>query len=416
MTLRSLTHWACSLLFLLFAFAYLYFQQGEVLALAQYVYSNGVTSYSLLLGAILIPLILLAVQKVVHLVARLPLRFHAWTYLPSLLMLAMLADCDPLALRQEGWARWMWLTPLALVVFIVGVCVFRSLGDNDNASRAGQDETALTLAPNFFCLLVLELVAASLPRPTAAYLHELETERLISQHRYADALSVGSKSLETTRRLTELRAFALSRLDSLPDRLFFYPQDYGADGLLAVGDTSRHFFRVDASAVCGSLGAACGRGLPSTERYLQLASECLAFRADSLAQVDTTQLSNDSLRRRYALERTAVHNRQCRLLDYRLCYALLRKDLSAFALQLPHYHLLRSDTLMVKPSPAFAEALPRAYREALALTDTLAADTATLSRYHAYRQLCDTIVDPVARKNYARRRYGDTYWWYYDFR
>lgn len=415
MTLRSLTRLACALLFLLFAFAYLYRQQGEVLALAQYVYSNGVTSYALLTGAILIPLILLAVQQVVDLLSRVPTRFHAWTYLPSLLLLAMLADADPLALRQEGWGRWLWMVPLALALYVMGVCVFRKMGESDDASRAGMDETALTLAPNFFILLLLVLTAASLPRPTAAYLHELKVERLVAQRREADALRVGTKSLETTRRLAELRAFALSRIDSLPDRLFTYPQDYGARGLLMVGDTSRHFYRVDAAAVCSSLGAYCRRGVPSTQAYFQLAAARLAHRADSLAQIDTTTLTTDSLRSRYNLDRAVTHRRQCRLLDYQLCYYLLRKDLTAFAHNLPRYRALRLDTAFRAVSAADSLHLPRAYSEAVVLVDTLLADSVTLSRYRAYRLQCDTVADADARRNYARRRYGDTYWWYYDF-
>lgn len=416
MKLPSLTRLACALLFLLFAFAYLYRQQGEVLALAQYVYSNGVTSYDLLTGAALIPLILLGVQQVVALISRVPTRFYAWTYLPSLLTLSMLADADPLVLRQEGWARWLWIAPLALALYVAGVAAFRRMGESDTASRAGMDETALTLTPNFFILLLLQLTAASLPRPTAAYLHELRVERLVAQRREADALRVGRKSLESTRRLAELRAFALSRIDSLPERLFCYPQDYGVEGLLDVGDTSRHFYRVDAATVCGSLGTYCRRGIASTPRYFQLAAAQLAHRADSLARLDTATLSTDSLRRRFALDRSLTHRRQCRLLDYQLCHHLLRKDLAAFRRDLPRYRALRLDTAFRSVGASDSLRLPRAYREALALVDTLLADTATLSRYRAYRLQCDTVADADARRNYARRRYGDTYWWYYDFR
>lgn len=403
---------SCAALFLLFTFAYLYFQQGEVLAVEQYVFSDGVTSYSLLWGAVIIPVVLLMVQRLTAFFAKLPERFHAWSYLPAMALLAFICDIDAETLRQSDWHRWLWLAPLCAVVFVSLTGLFRRLGKMDGDRPADGSERASVLATNYCILLVLILVSASLPRTTAAYLYELKTERLVAEGRYEDALLVGRRSRETTRRLTELRMYALARTDSLPARIFCYPQDYGEEGLLCVGDTSNHFHRIDAEDVCLSLGGMCGKNVRSTARYLQLLEERLSLRYDSLAQVDTTGMA-DSLRQCHVLALRNTYRQRCLAVDYALCRLLLRKNLAAFSHKLDLYYALQSDTLCGTGTKPVR--LPKAYREALVLADSTQADTATLAQYRNYRQLCDTIADATARNNYAHRRYGDTYWWYHDF-
>jgi len=327
-------------------------------------------------------------------------------------LLAFICDIDAETLRLSDWHRWLWLAPLCAVVFVLLTAVFRQLGKNESDRPADSSENASVMAANFCILLVLILVAASLPRTTAAYLHELKTERLVAEGRYEDALRVGQRSRETTRRLTELRMYALSQTDSLPDLLFCYPQDYGEKGLLCVGDTSNHFYRMDAEDVCLSLGGMCGSNVRSTARYLQLLRERLALRYDSLARIDTTSMA-DSLQQWRVQAMRKTYRQQCRTLDYELCRLLLQKDLVSFARELPRYHALRADTLCGMGTTIVR--LPKAYREALVLVDSTQADTATLAHYRRYRLQCDTIADATARNNYAHRRYGDTYWWYHDF-
>ena len=60
---------------MLFSFCYLFFLQGEILAEAQFVYSKGITSYNILIGAIIITVILQIVQWIVNISSRLPSRW-----------------------------------------------------------------------------------------------------------------------------------------------------------------------------------------------------------------------------------------------------------------------------------------------------------------------------------------------------
>ena len=38
-----------------------------------------------------------------------------------------------------------------------------------------------------------------------------------------------------------------------------------------------------------------------------------------------------------------------------------------------------------------------------------------MQRYDEYCKLRDSYDDAVERKNYLRRQFGDTYWWYFDY-
>lgn len=413
MNKNKAVHQVCTILFLLFTFAYLYFQQGETLALAQDVFSNGVTTYSLFWGAIIIPLVLLFLQKVVAFFSGLPDRFHAWSYAPSLLLLALITDINAEALRQSDWSRWLWITPLAIALYVALTILFRKLEQFLQSSRH-EGSTAAILWPNFAILLVLILTSASLPRTSAAYLYELKVERLIREGQYEQARQVGIKSLESTRRLTELRMYTLAQLDSLPDYIFTYPQDYGAEGLLCVADTSNHFYRFDAEDISLWLGAMCGKSIHSTQRYLTLIDEHLSVQYDSLLQVDSLTLTTDSLQQCHNRELSRNLLRQRRVLDYQLCYYLLQKDLDSFCKLFPRYSTLRPE-FQAADTVRYSASLPRAYREALAICRAERCDESTLSQYHRYKAQCDSEADEIARRNYARRNYGDTYWWYYDF-
>ena len=97
--------YSCGILFALFTFCYLYFLEGEVLAEAQYVFSKGVTTYSILIGAGIITLVLALLQKLVAFVSRLPEKLHALSYIPSALALAILTDTDEHVMNDFSFFR-----------------------------------------------------------------------------------------------------------------------------------------------------------------------------------------------------------------------------------------------------------------------------------------------------------------------
>ena len=81
----------CAIVFVVFSFCWLYFFQADILMMAQHVMSDGMTRYQPFVGAVLITLVLGAIQFIVYAFVPLTMRSHALTYLPSMLLLGMLS-------------------------------------------------------------------------------------------------------------------------------------------------------------------------------------------------------------------------------------------------------------------------------------------------------------------------------------
>ena len=383
--------YSCGILFALFTFCYLYFLEGEVLAEAQYVFSKGVTTYSILIGAGIITLVLALLQKLVAFVSRLPEKLHALSYIPSALALAILTDTDEHVMNDFSFGIWLWLAPLVLVIYTIVVIAVRVM---DIDFKSEQDEGLQSiLYPNYIILFALILSAGSVAHTSDVYHFELKAERLILEGDYEGASQVGINSLRTSPRLSQLRMYALSKQGLLAEKIFEYPQYDGALGLLDVGDTIGHY-RFSNEGICFHIGALCGKSVKGTERYLHL-------------------MTTDSLRTQTAI-------------DYQLCRLLLKKDLNAFQHQLPMYYNL-SDTL-----PGCYDSLPKAYKEALLIIGdkesamqgilriggdsiTTFADTTLANRYKDYNYMKSTNTDMLEKINRTHRTYGNTFWWYYEF-
>ncbi len=385
----------CGVFFAAFSFVYLYCLQGDLLAYAQYVYSKGVTSYSLIIGASVITFLLLTIQWVVTRIAHFGIHWYALSYFVPALLLSVLTSVNPHVIKAFSFGNWTWILPLLLVAYVVLV---KFLSQRETV-RYGRQEysVATTLWTNGAILLALFLMIGSTGTSNDVLLYELKTERLITEGRYADAVRVGEKSLASSERLSQLRMYALARQGELGERIFDFPQYYGVDGLLDVADTSSLYYRIDADDVCRYLGVVRVAGSNCrclSGRYLNVAEAHLAQCADTLHQL-------------------CGHKR--RLEDYMLAYSLLDKDMPTFQARLKQ---------------SARTSLPRAYREALltlqTVTDSVPAvvmdegllamvDSLTVGRYAEYNAMKSELTDSVERKNRLRRKFGNTYWWYYEY-
>lgn len=382
--------YSCALLFMLFSFCYLFFLQGEILAEAQFVYSGGITSYNILIGAIVITVILQIIQWLVCLMSCLPSRWHALSYLPSMLLLAILTDVNQEAIAHFSFGAWLWIAPLILFAYILLVIAIRQLDNDISVYRL--DIKSQTY-PNFILLFFMMLGVGAVPQSTDVYHYELKAERLILAKDYQGAAAVGKRSLRSSVRLTQLRMYALSKQGLLPECIFDYPQYYGSKGLLDIADTSS-LERFTSQDICFHLGAYCGKSIHTTERYYRL------MLGDSISNQHTA--------------------------DYYLCSLLLDKNLRAFQYQLPRFYNL-ADSIV-----GAYDSLPRAYREALFLlgnnkcalqgkivvgADTLAclSDHEMITRFCEYNELKTSLKDQTERINRTHREFGKTYWWYYDY-
>jgi hypothetical protein len=187
------------------------------------------------------------------------------------------------------------------------------------------------------------------------------------------ALAVGRKSLDASPELTAMRAYVMASDGLLGERLFEFPQFYGAGGIMPG--------KVQTSAlVPDSVYALIGARPDSTERNM-----------DFLKRLVDTDSANYVAR------------------DYYLSSLLLDRQLVGF-----------KDELARLCGEYNVDSLPKHYREALLLcsefTDdfSLELESDTLFvMFDELRGIERQYDDALVRNNYVRKAFGRTYWWYY---
>lgn len=373
---RLLTTVVCCVIFLCFSFAYLYVMQGELMRCLCRDWL-GMTAYSPFWGALVITLCLWSVQWLLGKVVRMGDAWLALSYFPAYWALAFLTCVYPIEAGGDfplGWKELWWLFPVALLLYLVAVFVcWHSRRGVDGRKKSG----AGVLIPNLIILILFSCITGSVGNSNELLHNELLIAKYIREQRYEEALLVGKKSLHNTHSLTALRVMALSYTGALGESLFEYPQSDKSNGL---------FFQEDRDDVCAFTNKDIEQSLGGVSRQTNESPTCYLQR---ICETDSV------------VSLVAI--------DYYLCALLLDKQLSAF-----HQALLR-----YWPTE---KALPRHYQEALLVYQQQAGDVSSLlpmctpsvkERYDAFLQLQAQYELPLYQNNYARRKFGDTYWWYY---
>lgn len=364
---------ACGLLFSAFSFIYLYLFQGDVLGALHYSLSQGKTHYSPLAGAIIITLVLLIFRWGINGLLGLKGSVRSLSYFPSCLLLGVLTDVNRSLYHGGNFAdKWLWLLPLLLIMYVGVVFVLRRI------FRHWLDHESSVIGlinSNLAILLILCLMTACIGNSDINFHHELAIENAIREKDYKAARKVGYESLDPSRTLTVLRAYALSREGTMGEHLFEYPQYYGSDGLL-FSSSSQGTLRLDADSLYNYLGAK-----PYTAEST----------TDFLARICRDEVGKHTA------------------LDYYLSALLLDKKLDKFA-------------SVVEDSFFEQDTLPRYYREAIMLYKQsypayprVLNDTLMIQRLQEFDKLQKEYTSPVEQKNRMRREFGDTYWWYYRY-
>lgn len=371
-TARILTV-ACGLLFSVFSFVYLFVLQKDVVGALHYSLSQGKTHYSPWVGAVIITVVLLIFRWGINGLMGLKGPVRALSYFPSCLLLGVLTDVDRTIFHGGSiGGKWLWLLPLLLLIYIGIVYTLRRIFRvwlNQEGSILGLVNSNLAI------LTLLCLMTVGIGNTNVNFHHELAVEEAIRHHDYEAARMVGIKSLEETRTLTALRAYALSLEGTMGEHLFEYPQYEGAEGLL-FDPHSRETLRLNADSLYAYLGARPHVGEKAV---------------DFLARI--------------CRDETGRHT----ALDYYMSALLLDKKLDKFVSAVDAY-CFEQDTL------------PRYYREALVLYNRTHAgygrenkDTLMMQRWDKFLARQKEFSSPAEEKNRMRQEFGDTYWWYYRY-
>lgn len=371
-------HVMCAVVFMLFSLSWLFFFQADVMAMTQHVLSGGLTRYNRLVGALLITGGLLLLQLVVYKLTGLKKRSHALTYVPSMVILAMLTDVSHFDDGKLSHTVSWWGVLLVVVVFGGSIFLARQLQEVED-----DDSYSLTSRPMWINMLLMALLimgVAWLGNTNAVFHYRMQAERYLAQGDFDKSLKVGKKSLESDRHLLMLRMYALARMDGLGEHLFEYP----------ISGTS--------SDVLPTNGRSLMLLYPKDSLYRFLG----AYPAEKMEPVRYLQM----LQRRDSSPQKVIG-------DYLLCCDLIDKNLDRFVQEVGRYYTMDEQ---------MDEHLPKYYREALTLYNHLCPDPlfvyhnpVTEEDFSNFRDMEKLYPILSERKERVGERYRDTYWYYYEY-
>ena len=364
----------CAIVFTIFSFCWLYCFQADVLMMAQHVLSKGVTRYQPLIGALVITLSLLALQQLVYKLLKLKKRSHAFTYLPSMLILAMLSSVVSEGNSDISFSLRWWAVLLILAVWALMVSVARMTQDVESDNEFGLLSRPMWINLLFLSLMMMGVVWIG--NTNAVFHYRMKVERCLLEGDAVHALEAGKLSLESDKELFMLRMYALAREQALGEKLFEYPISCNSEEMLPT-DSSACFMMYPVDSLYKFMGARPASKMSPT-KYLQL------------------------LQRRDSLPNKTIQ-------DYMLCGYLIDRQIDLFAREIGKcYHI--------------NDSLPKHYREALTLYTHLRTNPVVVYHnavmdedYDNYQELERTYANLTERKGKVEEKYRETYWYYYKY-
>ena len=364
---------ASGLLFSVFSVVYLSVFQKEVMEALHYSLAQGKTVYAPWMSAIIGTIVLLVIRWFVNLFVGLKGPLKTLSYFPPCLLLGVVTDVGHGVYHGEGISgQWAWLLPLLLVLYVViGKLLARACKLWVNPEL----EEGVMVNSNLFVLLCLCLMTACMGNTNVHFHHELKVEEALRKQDYETARQVGMKSMDPSRNLTALRAYAMSREGTMGEYLFQYPQLYGAAGLL-MGTSDDKALRLNADSLYVYLGNRPALGEPAMTFFTRICEE---------------------------------ESGNYTTMDYYLSALLLERKLEQFVKAFDELYIVR-------------DSVPYYYQQALFLYDKMhpsnkpmVADEAMEEQWKAYEEEKTNLAGQRGEGNRMRRKFGDTYWWYYQY-
>lgn len=358
---------ACGILFFVFSMVWLYVFQGDLLGALFHHLSGSSDGFSPFWASLVITLMLLLLRWGINVLLGLKGAVRTLSYFPSFLLLGVITDV-PRSVYTDGIeACWLWLFPLLLLLYV-------SVSFTLRRWFRGWFDAAINIRSMVFSNLTLFVAMCFIPpcigNTDADFHHELGVEAALRRGDYERACRIGMKTLHPSPLFVALHAYALAQNEVMGECLFAFPPPDGAEGLL-------------------------------------IPDESLLITADSLSALwkcegrKESESAADYFSRIYHAHRdSSVHS------QYYFMSLLLDKRLEQFV----------TEAVSAVPD------MPLHYREALYLYAKLNPEAGVSvndgqldARWSAFEADRLTYAHDKAEANRMRRKYGDTYWWYYFY-
>jgi len=360
----------CGFLFCLFSITYLGFFQANLLTEKITNTFEGKFTYYPWLAAVLITLILLALQWGVSKL-NFKQKWYAFSYLPSFIILGVIT-------YYRHYYIPFFIFIILGILLILMVSPFKHSGSKTIIKR--NNYLLHFINVNILEIILLCTITVSIGNTDKNLHYELAVNKALNSNELHKALSIGKKNLNPSRELTVLHAISLSKSNKIGELLFEYAQNYKSAGLtFTEKEDNEHQL-----------------GFNRTDLY-----QYLGLTPDGNEDV-ITYLKH--------LYQTQPDSKIA--YDYYFSSLLLEKDLKGFQSEWNQ-----------KFYPLSAS-IPKHYMEAFVLYKYLHPDTFLeinmnndnlTKKFDEFIQTKSQYPSPDIEKNYMRRQFGDTYWWYYFY-
>ena len=343
----------CAIVFVLFTWGWLYFFQADALAMTQHVMSGGLTHYNRLVGAIIITTVLMILQYIVNGVTKLNKRFHALTYVPSMLLLAMLTDVSQTIDKGISLSRSFGLVAFFAVAWVVLIFFVRQYENVVKEFHIPFFSRSMWL--NMLMMVAMITCVAWIGNTNAVFQYRMKVEGHLMRGEYHQARKVGQKSLESDADLMMLGNSSQILPTSGKTKMLLCPTD----------------------SIYKFMGARPAVPM-EPERYLAM------------------------LQRRDSVNHIAIA-------DYLLCGYLIDKQLDRFAQEISHYYPLNAQL-----PKHYREALTL-YTHSRSNPSVVYQVPEVEENYANYQELKKQYRDPMEQKTRVSEEYRGTYWYFYDY-
>ena len=360
----------CAILFAVFSFLFVAKSQSVLLELLYDKVATGKLQYNAYVvgGVISVALTIFALW--LNKFTGFKREWTAFSFMPSAMVLAFITDIDrSLYTGEYDYLKWIIVLAIGVFAYAAFSFVLRRI------LFAKIKNVAMSANRIIWRNLVLFVILFSLVGFLSNGEENFKREALVaSYYKKGDsdnALKVGYLSNVASHSLTVQRAYILAKGGMLGERLFEYPQYYGADGLIPAKEQVSPLVP---DSVYALLGASPLQGEEALDVFKR------ALKNDNVSPAAK---------------------------DYYLSALLLDRKIVEFT---DNVKTLYPDTETAN--------LPKHYQEALLLYssingDSVQAGSVMQEQFNAFKALEAEHEDIFVRGNYLRRHFGRTYWWYF---